>query len=247
MALSSSSLVPLLGIWSFQVFIWTIRTQPGPLSQTGSALSCTDLRPFVQHILALATSTCMWDLYHVQMLWQYKYSTFLKLWFKCVSFIKIIWLFYYDLNQYVHVCNSYLACADPGEILPGESRPDCQKAALKTFCVVVFFIPQLILQIYRGFPMFFFFVFFKKNYNFPRFERSPTFSRGVQLFPGGRGGVKMLISIENHITCDCVAAQTEENSHCFHCETSRFNIKSTMRTCWTCGEFSLGCTRACSD
>ena len=28
-----------------------------------------------------------------------------------------------------------------------------------------------------------------------------TFYMGVQLFPGG-GGVQMLISIENHITCD---------------------------------------------
>ena len=31
------------------------------------------------------------------------------------------------------------------------------------------------------------------------FRRGPTFSRRVQLFPGG-GGVQMLISIETHIT-----------------------------------------------
>ena len=31
-------------------------------------------------------------------------------------------------------------------------------------------------------------------------EGGPTFSRGVQHFPGG--GVQMLISIETHITCD---------------------------------------------
>ena len=42
-------------------------------------------------------------------------------------------------------------------------------------------------------------VYFRKNYNFPRFQREsnifhggPTFSREVQ----------MLISIETHITCD---------------------------------------------
>ena len=29
---------------------------------------------------------------------------------------------------------------------------------------------------------------FKENYHFSRFQRGPTFSRGVQLFPGGGGG-----------------------------------------------------------
>ena len=51
--------------------------------------------------------------------------------------------------------------------------------------------------------------------------------RGVQHFPGGGGGsnfFQMLISIETHITFDCLAAQTEENSHCFHCGTSGFSI-----------------------
>ena len=53
---------------------------------------------------------------------------------------------------------------------------------------------------------------FKVNYNFPRFERGRTFSRGGgggNIFPAGGGGggggggrVKMLISIETHITCD---------------------------------------------
>ena len=44
---------------------------------------------------------------------------------------------------------------------------------------------------------------FKKKYNFPRFQRGPTFSRGgrVQRFSGGGGG-QMLISLETHITCD---------------------------------------------
>ena len=62
---------------------------------------------------------------------------------------------------------------------------------------VSFFSPQLILlflkRVSNG--------YFNENYNFPRFQRGPTFARWVQLFPGG-GGVKMLISIETHITCD---------------------------------------------
>ena len=45
----------------------------------------------------------------------------------------------------------------------------------------------------------------------------------VQLFPGG-GGVQILISTEIHITFDCAAAQTVENSNCFHCRTSGFII-----------------------
>ena len=44
---------------------------------------------------------------------------------------------------------------------------------------------------------------FKDNYHYPSFQGSgggPTFSRRVQLFPGG--GVQLLIPIETHITCD---------------------------------------------
>ena len=39
-----------------------------------------------------------------------------------------------------------------------------------------------------------------KIYHFSRFQRGPTFSRGVQLFPGG--GSNCLFPIETHITCD---------------------------------------------
>ena len=38
-----------------------------------------------------------------------------------------------------------------------------------------------------------------KVYRFLRFQRGPTFSRGVQLFPGGSN---CLFPIETHITCD---------------------------------------------
>ena len=45
-----------------------------------------------------------------------------------------------------------------------------------------------------------------KIYHFSRFQRGPTFSRGVQLFPGGGGGggggSNCLFPIEAHITCD---------------------------------------------
>ena len=49
--------------------------------------------------------------------------------------------------------------------------------------------------------------------------------RGGPTFSGGGGsnffqGVQMIISIETHITFDCAATQTEENSHCFHWGTT---------------------------
>ena len=47
------------------------------------------------------------------------------------------------------------------------------------------FSPQLIVQ--RG-PMFFM-LYFKENYNFPRFQRESTFSRGSNFFQVGGGGV----------------------------------------------------------
>ena len=44
---------------------------------------------------------------------------------------------------------------------------------------------------------------FKEIYHFSRFQRGggPTFSRGVQLFPGGVGS-NCLFPIETHIDCD---------------------------------------------
>ena len=41
---------------------------------------------------------------------------------------------------------------------------------------------------------------FKENYHFSRFPRGPTFSRGVQLFPGW--GVPIAYSYRKYITCD---------------------------------------------
>ena len=44
---------------------------------------------------------------------------------------------------------------------------------------------------------------FKEIYHFSRFQRGPTFTRGVQLFSGeGGGGSNCLFPIETHITCD---------------------------------------------
>ena len=42
-------------------------------------------------------------------------------------------------------------------------------------------------------------LYFSKD---PHFPGGPTFT-GVQLFPGGGGGVQMLISIETHIHVNC--------------------------------------------
>ena len=62
----------------------------------------------------------------------------------------------------------------------------------------------------------------KKTIIFQSLRGVQHFSGSVQLFQGG--GVHRLISIESHITFDCAAAQTEENSHCVHCGTSGLNI-----------------------
>ena len=101
-----------------------------------------------------------------------------------------------------------------GGVGPGS---DCQKTTLKTLFVVVFLALNLFTVLKRVSNG-----HFKDNYNIPRFER------GGQHFPGGGSnfyqGVQMLVSIEIHITFICTAAQTEENSHCFHCGTSDIYI-----------------------
>ena len=69
---------------------------------------------------------------------------------------------------------------------------------MKTF--VCFFSPQLILQKSND-------LFQRKLSFFNVLEGGPTFSSGVQLFPGGSnffqgGGSNCLFPIETHITCD---------------------------------------------
>ena len=47
--------------------------------------------------------------------------------------------------------------------------------------------------------------YFKEHYYFLRFQKGSNFFKGDPTFSaveGGGGGVKMLISIETHITCD---------------------------------------------
>ena len=77
------------------------------------------------------------------------------------------------------------------------SRPDCQKAALTTF--------ELVLNLFYSFKegvQWFINGLFQKQTQFS------NASEGVQHFPEGPtfcrggGGVQMLISIETHITCD---------------------------------------------
>ena len=47
------------------------------------------------------------------------------------------------------------------------------------FCCFCF---RLVLNVfYREGPM----VYFNENYNFPRLQWGPSFSRGIQLYPGG--------------------------------------------------------------
>ena len=48
-------------------------------------------------------------------------------------------------------------------------------------------------------------VYFRENYDFPRFQRGSNIFQCVCVGGGGGGGggkVQMLISIETHITCD---------------------------------------------
>ena len=74
-------------------------------------------------------------------------------------------------------------CPDPGNFGSWGSGP-----TVKKIMFFVFFSPQLILQFYSGLSM----VYFKENYNFTRFQKGSTFSRGVHHFSGGptfsRGG-----------------------------------------------------------
>ena len=85
--------------------------------------------------------------------------------------------------------------------LPGGSRPDCQKTVLTLlFFFPVFFSTQLILQFNSGLSM----VYFKENYNFPRFQSGPTFSRGggSNIFQGDPTFSRGVLMLETHRTCD---------------------------------------------
>ena len=73
------------------------------------------------------------------------------------------------------------------------SRPNVQKTVSTTFFFCLLFCPQLSLQ--RGSNGF----ITEKTILFKGSRGGPTFSRGVQLSPGG---IQMLISIETYITCD---------------------------------------------
>ena len=59
MALLPSCLVPLLGIGSFSVFVWTILTRPGHLSQKCSALSRTDPEHTINSKFYYAITACI--------------------------------------------------------------------------------------------------------------------------------------------------------------------------------------------
>ena len=82
----------------------------------------------------------------------------------------------------------------------GGSMPDGQKRTkyfFFFFFLLLLFCPQLILQFIEGVQWF----YYIENYTFPRIQRGLTFSRGVQLFPGGGGGAGVIIiSKATHIT-----------------------------------------------
>ena len=86
-------------------------------------------------------------------------------------------------------CTPYFPCTDPGFFVRGGGGPGhSDQKALTTF----FSSPQLILLESNG-------LFRRKLSFFKVPEGGPTFSRGVQLFPGGSN---CLYPIETHITCD---------------------------------------------
>ena len=64
-----------------------------------------------------------------------------------------------------------------------------------------FFVMNLFNSLQRG-PIVYQWFYLRNNYTFKRFQSGTPFSRGFQLFRGGGGGVKMIISIETHITCE---------------------------------------------
>ena len=92
----------------------------------------------------------------------------------------------------VHFSVNFTFMPGPRNFFQRVSRPNGLKTFWSSF--FFFFSPQLILQFTEGVQWF----YYKKNYIF---SKDPE---GVPYFPGGGGGggVRMLISIEIHITCD---------------------------------------------
>ena len=112
------------------------------------------------------------------------------------NFLLIIFFFF--LYLYLGLYDAQIQ-----EFLPGGSRPDCQKTVLTLlgFFFRFFFSYQLILQFYSGLLM----IYFKEYYNFPRFQRGPTFSRGEggsNIFQGGPTFSRGVLMLETHRTCD---------------------------------------------
>ena len=71
---------------------------------------------------------------------------------------------------------SQIPCADPGIFVRRVQARRPENSSDN-----VYFSPQHILQFNCGLSM----VYFKEYYNFQGFRGDPTFSRGVQLLPGG--------------------------------------------------------------
>ena len=115
--------------------------------------------------------------FHISLLWFWKYFTHIST----------------AMRQYAEQGFSCLASSHHAriqEFSSGGVQVSLTKTALTTF-----FFFFLVLSLFYRSQM----VNFKEIYHFSRFQRVPTFSRGVKLFPGGSN---CLILIETHITCD---------------------------------------------
>ena len=82
-------------------------------------------------------------------------------------------------------------CADPGIFVRGGGPGQTDKIKLwqRFFLILsLFYRSQWSIS--------------KKSIIFHGSRGDPTFSRGVQVFPGGGGGSNCLFPIETHLTCD---------------------------------------------
>ena len=120
-----------------------------------------------------------------------------KIWF---SWFEADWLFYSQKQGWMHMlvfallfehhaipCTPCFQCADPGFFVRGGGSGSVWQKALTT-CF-------LVLSLFYWSQM----VNFEKTIIFQGSRGGPTFSRGVQLFPGGSN---CLYPIETQITCD---------------------------------------------
>ena len=119
----------------------------------------------------------------------------------CLSWFEADWLFYSQKQGWMHMlvfallfehhaipCTSCFPCADPGFFVRGVRVNLTKKSPYIFFWVLSLFYWSQIVN-------------FEENYHLSRFQRGSNIFEGggVQLFPGGGGGVQLLIP---YTTCD---------------------------------------------